>query len=113
MFLRFIGLSFLSPGVVDPALPAAFAAPAGFGDLATGVLAIVATIGLARHTSWAIGSVWLFNIVGAADLVLAFIQGARSGLEPGMLGAGFYIVTSVVPLLLVSHALVFRVLAHR
>jgi hypothetical protein len=32
MFLRFIGLSFLVPGVVAPSLPAAFAVPAAYGD---------------------------------------------------------------------------------
>jgi hypothetical protein len=46
MFLRFIGLSFLVPGVVSPSLPAAFAIPAGYGDLVAGILAIVATLTL-------------------------------------------------------------------
>jgi hypothetical protein len=30
---RFVGLSFLVPGVVSPSLPSAFAAPAAYGDL--------------------------------------------------------------------------------
>jgi hypothetical protein len=30
--IRFIGFSFLVPGVVSPALPPAFAAPAAYGD---------------------------------------------------------------------------------
>src|SRR5262249_50242125 len=42
LFLRFIGLSVLIPGVVASALPPAFAVPAAFGDLVAGVLAIVA-----------------------------------------------------------------------
>src|SRR5262249_61586781 len=32
LLLRFIGLSFLVPGVVDRSLPAAFAVPAAYGD---------------------------------------------------------------------------------
>jgi hypothetical protein len=59
---------------------------------------------------WAIAAVWVFNVWGAADLVFAFYQGARLRLEPGSLGAGFYIVTALVPPLLVSHALVFALL---
>ena len=45
-FLRFIGLSFLVPGVVSPSLPVAFAAPAAYGDLVAGVLACAALAAL-------------------------------------------------------------------
>ena len=111
MFLRFIGLSFIVPGVVASRLPAAFAVPAAWGDFLAGVLAIIATIALSRRASWAIAIVWLFNIEGAADLLFAFLQGARVQLDPGALGAAFFIVTTIVPPLLVTHALIFRVLA--
>jgi hypothetical protein len=47
MFFRFIGLSFLVPGVVSSSLPPAFAIPAAFVDRAAGMLAILAAIGLA------------------------------------------------------------------
>ncbi|HEY2974667.1 MAG TPA: hypothetical protein VGJ48_19290 [Pyrinomonadaceae bacterium] len=113
MFLRFIGLSFLVPGVVSPRLPAAFAVPAGYGDFVAGVLAIIATLALSRRASWATLIVWLFNIWGAADLLFAFYQGARTQLDPGALGAAFFIVTAIVPPLLVTHALIFRVLAFK
>ena len=38
MFLRFIGLSFLVPGVVSGSLPNAWAVPAGYGDFVAGIL---------------------------------------------------------------------------
>ena len=113
MFLRFIGLSFIVPGVVSPHLPSALAIPAAWGDFVAGVLAIIATIGVARHAVWAIAAVWLFNIEGVADFLFAYIQGARSQLHPGDLGATFFIVTAIVPPLLVTHALVFRVLVSK
>jgi hypothetical protein len=113
MFLRFVGLSVLVPGVVSPLLPAGFAVPVAYGDLIAGVLAIVAVIGLAGKSSWAISSVWLFNIWGTADFLLAFYEGPHVGLQPGMLGAAFFIVTAVVPPLLTTHALIFRLLASR
>ncbi len=109
MFLRFIGLSFLIPGVVS-SLPAAFAVPAAYGDFVAGILAIIATVALSKRATWAIAAVWLFNIWGAADLLFAFYQGASAGLDPGALGAAFFIVTAIVPPLLVTHALAFRVL---
>jgi hypothetical protein len=41
MFLRFVGLGFLVPGVVSGALPGAWAMTAGYGDLIAGILAII------------------------------------------------------------------------
>jgi hypothetical protein len=105
---RFIGLAFLVPGVVAPELPAAFAQPAAYGDFVAAVLAVLALAGLPHRFGAAL--VWLFNIWGSADLVYAFYQGFRVGLEPGQLGATYFILTIVVPLLLVTHALVFRLL---
>ena len=110
MFLRFIGLSFLVPGVVSASLPAAFAVPAAYGDFIAGILAIVATIALSQRASWAIAVVWLFNIWGATDLLFAVYQGLRIQIHPGALGAAFFIPTAVVPPLLVTHVLIFRLL---
>ena len=39
---RFMGLTFLIPGVVSPDLPASFARPVAYGDLATAALALLA-----------------------------------------------------------------------
>jgi hypothetical protein len=110
MVLRFIGLSFFVPGTVSEALPVRWSVPAGYGDLVAGVLAIVATLGLHCDAGWATAAVWIFNVWGATDLLFAFYRGARARLNPSSLGAAFYIVTSVVPMLLVSHALVFALL---
>jgi hypothetical protein len=110
MFLRFIGLSFLVPGVVSPSLPAAFAIPAGYGDLVAGILAIVAAVTLAKRASWAVAAVWLFNIWGAADLVFAYYQGGHLRIYPGAFGASFLLVTAVVPALLVTHVFIFCLL---
>ena len=110
MFLRFIGLSFLVPGVVSSSLPAAFAVPAAYGDFVAGILAIAATVALSRRKSWAAALVWLFNIWGAADFIFAIFQGLRVRIDPGALGAAFFILTAVVPPLLVTHALIFRLL---
>ena len=110
MFLRFMGISFLVPGVVSGSLPKTWAMPAGYGDFVAGVLAIIATVALAKTAAWAVLAVWIFNVWGAADLLFAFYEGARVRLEPGSLGAAFYIVTAIVPPLLVSHTLIFALL---
>ena len=105
---RFIGLAFLVPGVVSPDLPGAFARPAAYGDLIAALLALLALAGLRSRLG--IVLVWVFNVWGSADLLYAFYQGIGVGLEPGQLGAAYFIPTVVVPLLLITHGLVFRLL---
>lgn len=50
--------------------------------------------------------IWILNIERAADLLFAYYQGTIGiDLPPGALGAAFYIPTVIVPLLLLTHAL--------
>ena len=106
---RFIVLAFLVPGVVSPNLPGAFALPAAYGDLIAAVLALLALAGLQSRLG--IVLVWVFNLWGSADLLYAFYQGLIGvGIEPGQLGAAYFIPTVVVPLLFITHGLVFRLL---
>jgi hypothetical protein len=108
---RFVGLSFLVPGVVSPSLSSDFAMPAAYGDFVAAVLAVIATWALYGRVSWAVAVVWLFNVWGFLDLMNAIYDGqigVRIG--PGSLGAAFYIPTVVVPPLLVTHAVIFWVL---
>jgi len=108
---RFVGLSFLVPGVVSPSLAPAFAAPAAYGDLGAAILAIAAVFSLRYRTRWAIPLVWLFNLWGTIDLLNAIYQGQIGvGIGPGSLGAAFFIPTVIVPTLLITHGLIFRLL---
>jgi hypothetical protein len=108
---RFIGLAFLITGVVSPDLPLAFARPAAYGDFTTAILALLALATMRSPIGTAL--VWIFNIVGTVDLLFAFFQGNHVGLEAGQQGAAYFITTVLVPLLLVTHFLVFRVLLKR
>lgn len=112
---RFVGLSFLVPGVVAASLPSAFAAPAAYGDLIAAVLAVVAVLLLRARVSWSLAMVWIFNIWGSFDLLDAMYLGRIGvGIDIGHLGAAFYIPTVIVPPLLILHGLIFwRLLRHR
>jgi len=101
---RHIGMVFLVPGVVAGPLPETFAAPAAFGDLLTGVLALLALIALRNSWSVARATVWLFSIVGTIDLVNALRQGDAWMTN---FGATWYIPTMLVPLLLVTQIMIF------
>jgi len=105
---RFIGLAFLVPGVVSTDLPAAFAQGAAYGDTIAAALALVSLLLLPRGAG--IAMAWIFNVWGSADIVNAFYQGNASGLLAGQLGAAFFLPTFVVPLLLITHGLAFRIL---
>ncbi len=106
---RHVGMVFLVPGVVAQPLPESFANPAAYGDLLTGVLALVALMAL--RTSWggAVVLVWLFNTVGTVDLLNAL---RHVDVAPDF-GAAWYIPTFLVPLLLVTHFMIFARLIRR
>ena len=106
--LRFEGLAFLVPGVVSPDLPPAFAHAAAYGDLISAMLALLALLTSSRGMG--VLFAWIFNLWGAADLLNAFYQANSAGLQAGQLGAAYVIPTVIVPLLLVTHALAFRIL---
>ena len=105
---RFEGLAFLVPGVVSPDVPPAFAHSAAYGDFVAAVLALLALLLLPRRSGIAVA--WIFNVWGLLDLLNAFYQANRAGLMAGQLGATYFIPTFVVPLLLVTHVLGFRIL---
>jgi hypothetical protein len=105
---RFVGLAFLVPGVVSADLPPAFAHADAYGDIVAATLALLALVSLPRRGGVVIA--WIFNLWGSADLLNAFYQGNAVGLMPGQLGAAYFLPTLVVPLLLITHGLAFRIL---
>jgi hypothetical protein len=100
---RYVGMVFLVPGVVSPSLPGSFAAAAAYGDLAAGLLALVVLIALRNRWAGTMALVWLFNIVGTVDLLNAL---RHTDVVPH-LGAAWYIPTFLVPVLLVTHFMIF------
>jgi hypothetical protein len=105
---RFVGLAFMIPGVVSPDLPRAFATSAALGDIVAATLALLSLLSL--RSSPGVLIAWIFNVWGSLDLVNAFYQANATGLSPGQLGATYFIPTLIVPLLLITHGLAFRVL---
>jgi hypothetical protein len=108
---RFIGLAVLVPGVVSPDLPSAFAHPEAYGDMIAAILALFSLLLLPSTAG--VAAAWIFNLWGTADLFNAFYQANHAGLLAGQLGAAFFLPTLIVPLLLITHGLVFRILLQR
>lgn len=107
---RFLGMNFLVTGFVSPRLDAAFASQVGWGDLIAAVLALLAMAALSWRRTFALPVVWIFNLWGTADLLNAYYKGATQVADPGLFGAGTYIPAVFVPILLVSHAIIFILL---
>ena len=111
---RFIGLSFLITGVVSSSLPLRFSFPAAYGDLFASILAVLAIWSLSARARFASAMVWVFNVWGAVDLSVGFYQGVFGvRIDPGSLGAAFFIPTVLVPPLLVTHGLTFSLLLRK
>ena len=105
---RFFGLVFILPGVVGANLPAGFATFAAYGDFATGILALSALLtARIRPLFWVL--VVGFNLVGFADILLAYYHAVRLGLPAlaGQLGAAYAIPILYVPMLLITHCVAF------
>ena len=101
---RFFGLVFLLPGVVGSHLPAGFTTFAAYGDLAAGVLAMLALVTARfRPLFWLL--IVAFNLVGAADLIVDYYHAIRVGLPAmaGELGSTYAIPIIYVPLLMITH----------
>jgi hypothetical protein len=108
---RFFGLVFILPGVVGPALPAAFALPAAWGDFATGVLAMLALLAVrVRPLFWTL--VVAFNLLGLLDILVDYYNGVRLDLPAlsGQLGATYVIPIVYVPILMITHWAAFILL---
>jgi len=71
---RYLGLSFMAKEQFYDGFPTDFLTTVGLWDLTTAILALITTVALKTKWKYAIPLVWIFNIVGFADLVTAFPQ---------------------------------------
>lgn len=101
---RFFGLVFILPGMVGSNLPSGFAAFAAYGDLATGILAMLALL-VVRMRALFGPLVLVYSLVGIVDLAVDYYHGIRLGLPElaGQLGAAYAIPIIYVPLLMITH----------
>jgi hypothetical protein len=106
---RHLGLMFIAPGVTDPGIPTQFAYPAALGDLLAAVLAFAALVAVVRNHPAQRALLWVFNVEGTLDLLLAIVTATAFGAAPYM-GAAYWIPAFWVPALLVTHYIVFLVL---
>ena len=109
--LRHLGLMFLTPGATYPGIPPQFAYPAAAGDLLAAVLAFASLLAVAGSRKGARALVWVFNVEGSVDLVVAIVLATVYG-APAYMGPAYWIPAFWVPALLVTHYITFVLLLH-
>src|SRR5688572_6570231 len=72
---RTLGIGLLVPNL-SPGMPRSFALPTAVGDSLTAVLALVAIVALVKRRSYALKAVWICNVIGSADLLIALPHAA-------------------------------------
>ena len=92
---------------MPPRLPELFAVPTAYGDLLTGLLALLAIVALRGRWPGAISLAWLANVVGLLDFMWGNYQRLRFQVE---LGAAYYIPMVVNPAMWVAHFMMFWML---
>ena len=110
--LRHLGLMFLTRGATYPGIPPQFAYPAAAGDMLAAVLAFIALVAVAGDRKGARALVWVFNIEGSVDLVVAIVLATAYGAMVTM-GPAYWIPAFWVPALLVTHYITFLILGQR
>ena len=106
---RFIGFYFLFL-CRRGELPFAFAAPAGWGDIIVATLAVL-LLALSGVRRWGMLIIW--NTIGLADILFVIITALRLGLEDWRSMHALrefplsLLPTFLVPLIIVSHVLIF------
>jgi hypothetical protein len=103
---RHLGLMFLAPGATYVGIPPQFAYPAAFGDLLAAFLALAAIPAVHRNIRAARLLVWIFNVEGTVDLIVAITLATIYGASAYM-GPAYWIPAFWVPALLVTHYIVF------
>ena len=102
---RYIGLSFLIPGVTTAPLDPRFAAAAAVGDLVAAMLALASIMALKFELRGATTLVWIFSAVGLADFANSLTRGLLF-VAPGQMGATYFIPLLIVPAMIVSQLLI-------
>ena len=100
---RHIGMVFLVPGIVSESIPANFPIPTAYGDLLSAVLALIILSLIKSDKLKTYALVGIFNLIGTVDLLLAL---SHPEAVP-YLNASWFIPTFFVPLLLVTHFMIF------
>ena len=110
---RFLGLTFLVTGQLDPSLPRDALELIAYGDFAASICALLATIALTTGSRLATPLVALYSVVGIADLMMVFPTALGAGVFEVSMGAMWLTVGLFAPVIVLSHVYIaYRLVLH-
>ena len=107
---RYVGMTLLVPGMIDPKLPREFLSNAAYGDLIAAGLALASIFALRGKWRVAVPLVWVFNTWGFVDLLNGLRGLLQLNLPSFNLGTVWYIYTFYAPAVIASHLMIFWIL---
>ncbi|GAB5536153.1 MAG: hypothetical protein Rubg2KO_24020 [Rubricoccaceae bacterium] len=110
---RFLGLTFLVTGQLDPSLSRGALELIAYGDFAAAICALLAALALTAGSRLATPLVALFSVVGIADLMMVFPTALGAGVFEASMGAMWLTVGLFAPVIVLSHVYVaYRLALH-
>ena len=107
---RYVGMTLLVTGMVDPTLPREFRSSAAYGDLLEAALALACISALRNNWRVAVLLVWVTNTWGFVDLLNGVRGVVQLNVPSFNLATLWYIYTFYAPLVVVSHLMIFWIL---
>jgi hypothetical protein len=108
---RFTGFTLLVVGQVDPSLPQNMLAQIAYGDLLAGLAALIAVLALRGRSGLAVPLIWLFTIIGFADLMNVGRIAVNLDLFNQYVGVMWLVAIWYFPTIIIAHVyIVYRLL---
>jgi hypothetical protein len=111
---RFAGFTLLVVGQTDPSVPREPLTAIAYGDLLAAISALVAVIALRSGSGLAVPLIWLFTIIGFADLANVGVLAINADLFNHYVGVMWLVAIVFLPVVMISHVyIVVRLLGKR
>ena len=107
---RYMPLTILMPGQVSENVPLDIAQTIAYGDLISGLLALSAVLMAWYKIHGARTVTWIFTLFGFGDVIVSSIKGVGGDLLNMPMGFNLYILNFYVPMIIVSHVLIAKIL---
>ena len=107
---RYVGMTLLVTGMIDPKLPREFLSSAAYGDLLEAALALASIYALRSNWRLAVPLVWVTNTWGFVDLLNGVRSLLRLNVPSFNLDTVWYIYTFYAPVVVISHLMIFWIL---
>ena len=101
------------PGQVSELFPLKAAQIISYGHFICALFALLAVSMTWHKIKGASFAIWLFSLIGIADIVIAFLTGLATRVLEMEIGFNLYIVNFYMPMVIVSHVLIIMLLVKK